>query len=390
MRLNNLGLLVLWTSLSLAHTGCGSGSSAGDDTVEGIAIDGSSYGAMVLAAVDVDSSIRSSRIYRYDFGSGKVTKVLLGESGNPAVFAVGDGVLIFNRQGDVDKSVRIYDARSEAATPGIAKTLDGLADGDPLDVVPLVFGHTALLASGLGSKLQVLDQDQATVSDVDTSSLATAEFRPVGLLKSGDNVYIAHSGVAGLASGAGQGDGTQQLFVAKANGNDLAWTDKKLSTPAVDGLPLTASNPFGVVNRGTDSATIVGLCSDTITTCDAGADRLSSGSVTRLAAYDSDFTYTFLNRIVDGPDANTVYAHVHTSTDRYVVIKLNVQTKSAIVVHEFPNERLYGLAYDVSSRTLFVGGVDGIKGSLTLYRDDKLIGSFQMDGMPYSSAFVGK
>lgn len=371
------------------QSGCGD-SDTGSDDIQGHVVEGSRFAAMVLAAVNVDPSIRTSRIYRYDFASGVVQELLPGESGNPAVFAAGDQVLLFNRQSDAEKTLRVIDGKSSESEPGAPKALGDLADGDPLDVVPLRAGATALLASGLGARLQVLDIAAATLSDVDTTALAGDAVRPVALHKSGDNVFVAHSGLTDLTASGGDSDGSQQLFVAQATGDSLTWSDQKPATSEVDGLPLTASNPFGLVNRSDGGALVVGLCAEDSGACVAGADRLTSGAVAALATYGDDFGYRFFNRIVDGPDSSTVYAHVTTAGNRYLVVKLNAQTKATTIVHEHPDERLYGLAYDTSSKTLFVGGIDGLKGTLTLYRDDVVAGQIELAGVPYSAAFVPK
>lgn len=369
-------------------TACGDSDGGSNEDVRGLTVNSSDAQGMVLAAINVDPSLKQSRIYHYDFATGTVKELLSAESGNPAVFAVGDKVLLFNRQGDAPKTMRVLEPKNEAAEPGAAVTLDGLADGDPLDVAA-TSSTQALLASGLGSKLQLVDFAAGTLADVPTDNLASGAIRPVGIHVTGDTAYIAHSGVTGLATGAGTVDGTQQLYVAKVDGSNVTFTDRTAGG-TIDGMPLTASNPSAMVNRAANGATIVGLCPENLTGCDAGADRLAGGSVARLMEFDTGFEYEFSGAIVDGPNTSTVYAHVRTKDGRYLVVKLNVETGVGITIHEFADERLYGLAYDASARTLFVGGVDGLKGTMTLYKDDKDIGSFQLDGMPYHAAFVAK
>lgn len=386
-------ILVSLLFLASLTTACGDSSSADGDDVKGPTVSSNDARGMVFAAVNVDPSLKNSRIYDYDFATGTVRELLAAESGDPAVFAVGDKVLLFNRQADAPKTMRVLDLKTAGAEPGSAVTLEGLADGDPRDVAPLSSsGSQALLASGLGSKLQLVDYASGSLTDVATPNLASIDIRPFGVHVSGSTAYIAHSGVEGLASGSGQIDGTQQLYVAtvgSANPATFTFIDKT-DGGLIDGLPLTASNPYAMVNRADDGATIVGLCSENLTGCVGGSDRLAGGSVAKLDEFAEEFGYEFFNTITDGPNTATVYAHVRATDGRYLVIKLNVETGVAITIHEFADERLYGLAYEPSSRTLFVGGVDGIKGTMTLYRDDVDVGSFQLDGMPYHAAFVAK
>jgi len=62
---------------------------------------------------------------------------------------------------------------------------------------------------------------------------------------------------------------------------------------------------------------------------------------------------------------------------------------SATELAAFEADRLYGLAFDDGSKTLFVGSTSDIQGSLDLYRNDVVVGSVDLDGVPYQYAFVG-
>src|SRR5690606_1064018 len=169
--------------------------------------------------------------------------------------------------------------------------------------------------------------------------------------------------------------------------------DEDPATALIDGVPLTAANPMGFIRPVGERPLVVGLCAPSTEACTAGADRLdpATGAVTKLAALD-DIGYVFWNQIVAGSDGATVYAHVKSAAqDSYHVIKLNVETGTVITaLHQFPDERRYGIASDPSSRSLFIGGQDEFKGHISVYRDDVLQDTFALDGVSYHFALVPK
>jgi hypothetical protein len=382
-------LAVAALALLPALSACGGGGNDGEGAViDGIAVQGSTRSGLFLAATNPDPSIKTSRLYHYDFASGQLTEVLGAESGNPALFAADGHVFLFNRQpGTID--VRVLDPAAPKATPAAAMALSGVEAGDPWDVATLVSGRALLLASPLGGKLQTLDYTSGAVETVDDAGIASDALRPIGLLRNASKIYALHSAV----SASDQADGSQQMYVlSPKDDGTAAFVDVTAATAAIDGYPVTASNPSSFVNRSGGNAVVVGLCSESMSDCTAGSDRLADGKLTKARTFESGaFPYAFVNQIVDGPSDTAVYAHVRsTSDDGYRVIKLDAESGSVQQIHTFADERLYGIAYDKSSKTLFVGGRNGLKGTMTLYRDRDVIGTFELDGVPYSSAFIDR
>lgn len=113
----SLGLFATILSLAAACGNSGGGESV---RIQGPRIEGSTHVGMVFAAVSVDQSLKSSRVYRYEFATGLVVELLPGESGNPGVFAFGDKVLLFNRQAGSDKTVRLVDPKGDDSAPKAA------------------------------------------------------------------------------------------------------------------------------------------------------------------------------------------------------------------------------------------------------------------------------
>jgi hypothetical protein len=361
-------------------TACGKSNGGASADIEGIAVRGSAYQGMTFAAVNVDQTVGTSRVYHYSFADGAVHEVLPGESGNPAVFYADGRVFLFNRT-EGQENFRSFDPRQSAKPPTDATALTGVALGDPWDVAALAPGKTLLLASPLGGELQTLDYTTGTVGSVAADGLATSALRPHALMRVGEKIYVLHDGVA--TSGAT--DGSQRIYtLTVAADGTPAFQDK-------DGLKLSGSNPTAFLDQdGQGGATIVGLCGEDWTGCVAGADRLQAGTAVTAYGASGLAGVTYVNQVVDGPADAVAYAHVKAADGTYQVARLDLDAQTVTKVHAFDGPRLYGIAYDKTSRVLFVAGVDGLRGTLTLYQDDKPLGSFALDGVMYSSTFVPK
>jgi hypothetical protein len=379
--------LFLLFLLLLAPLACGpSGKDGAATEIEGIPISGSSYHGIAIAATNVEETVKTSRIYYYEFSTGKVLELLGAESGNPAVFFADSRVYLFNRSAEIE-NFRSFDPKAATITPTEPIALTGITNGDPWDVASLKSGQTLLLASPLGAKLQVLDVTTGVVGDATSSSFASGALRPHALLRQSNKVYIAHGGV----DATGAGDGSQALFSATvtAEGN-LAFADADPDTAGeIDGRPLSATNPAGFLNVNSSSALIPGLCFENMPSCDAGADRLNlaNGTVTNVSSLTS-LSDKLVSGMTSGQATDSVYAHVKNADGAYNVVNLDVKTKQTSIVHTYSDARLYALAYDASTKTLLVGSRDGLSGALYLYRDGQLFGSFALPSVPYHTALV--
>lgn len=380
-------LLILLAPLLSILAACGSDSDGAGTAVEAPVIDNAGIAGMVFAAVNVDPSVRTSRVYYYEFGAGKITEILPSESGNPALFYADGKVFLFNRQADL-QNVRVFDPKDTATPLPAATALPSLTAGDPWDIAVVEAGKSVALASALGYSLDILNYQTGALSEVTLPKLSSKVLRAHGLQRSGSHIAVLHSGT----DASGIADGSQAVFDTQVTAGTLTFVDGDQNTAEIDGQGLTGTNPTGFLNRdGTGGARIVGLCEKEWSDCVAGTDRMSDIRIDQQTTFaPADFPYYYKNQVVDGPASNYVFAHVRNNDNQYQVAKIDLNTKAVSAVHTFPDERLYGIAFDQGSRTLFVGGSSGLKGTLSLYRDDKAVGSLEIDGVLYASAFVPK
>ncbi len=368
---NQLLLLVFFAIISAA---CGSKSGDSGGTVKAPVISGSANHGVLITAVALDQSIKTSRVYYYEFAAGIVREILAAESGDPAVFWADDRAFLFNRQADL-LSVRTFNPKTNTGKiTEPSRNVDGLTPGDPWDVTTLVAGKSVLLASPHGSKLQSYDYAANTLTDESEPVI-----RPVALLSSGGKIHALSSGVKDGETA----DGTQQIIPATVAADGSLTFEKA--------KPIHPSNPSGFLNNSGTTTAVVGLCAAAQSGCVAGADLYApaTGALSTLATFDAaSVPFKYKNKVVNGPSPTSVYAHVETAAQEFEVVRLDLATKAASVVHKFPDYRLFGLAFDDGSKTLFVGGQQDLDGQLVLYRNDQPVGSIALDGVPYNFAFV--
>jgi hypothetical protein len=388
-----IGRLSLLLCLANFNSSCGSSKNDGteQEIVKGIAVSGSTVQGLAFTTVSMDLSFASSSLYFYDFKSGDVKKLLSGESGNPAVFWADDLLFHFNSKGN-QLNFRVFDPREENTPIPSASDLPSLSEGDPFALVTLQTSKSVLLASPIAGALQSLNYLTGNLETVDIDNLPQPGIRPVDLYRSANNIYALNTGVNTLD----EVDGNQQVFVFETSPNSSSLTpvDINTGTTTLDGLKIIPSYPTAFVDDAAAKPYIVGLCRSDLTGCVGGANRLdpstpSEPKITDVKTFTSSLGYTIVNRIVRSSKEGVVYAHVKSTSDStYQVIELNLSTQSATTVHTFSDARLYGMFYDSGSRTLFVGDVDGLMGTMTLYRDNSKIGQFELSEVPQKGAFV--
>ena len=100
---------------------------------------------MLIAATNVDASVKSSFVYYYDFAQGSIRTLLSSATGNPAVFYADGKAFLFDRDAG-QNDLRIFDPRSSSVVSPEAVTLPEISSGDPWDVTSLVPGESLLLA----------------------------------------------------------------------------------------------------------------------------------------------------------------------------------------------------------------------------------------------------
>lgn len=368
-------------------------------------IAGSQWHGMVFAAVSVDQTVSMARVYYYDFSQGRVVEVFSDGALAPKLFWVDHEVWYFDRKSDESQRLQRFDPRLSLRAPSATFDIRGLKSIDPWSVVALPGQDTststvALAAPGSEAlALLSLPSGAALTSDQSLeveplarpSTLSAPTLRPISLLTTPSQLLMLHSGVPTNVLARASND--TQIFALTLNRSSLpVYADLKPADATIDGLALGLSNPSSFLNQdGQGGATIVGLCfkrPDYWPGCKPGAYRLRKGL--SLVAYNSAILsgLGLANQIIDGPSDDVVYAHVQTADNNFAVMRVDLAAQTTSTVHVFTDQRLYGIAYDRSTHTLFVGGVSGLSGSMTLYQDDRHIGTFELEGVPFSSTFV--
>lgn len=381
-RLFMLGLFIL--------TACGKSENIqdSDDLFTAPSLSGSAFKGIIFTGQAPDPSIPTGRAYQYNFEEGLIRALSNGESANAAVFSFGEKVLLFNRlEGHTD-----FRVISPGSTPSISPPTNlDLAPGDPFDVIAFNEGKVALLAEPLGGKLRTLDITNGTLrSAIVDNALAVDPIRPVSLLSEGDQLSILHTGVEVKTEGIAVSNGSQQIFNATiVNGDKLSFLDNNSATTPIDGVPLSGSNPSNFLNRQKNDAKILSLCNSRIKSCRSALDKVRGTRITESILWDGSFKYDFLGQIIDGPTIDQVFALIKANTNgQSYLAKIDLPTKSVEEIQSFPSERLFGIAFDASSSTLFVGGTKDGLGTLTVYKNLKKLDEISLDGVFYRGVFV--
>ena len=369
--------------------GCGKSEGVQDsnDLFKAPTLTGSAYKGMIFTGQAPDPSIPTGRSNQYDFQEGFIKALSNGESANAAVFSVGDKVLLFNRlDGQID-----FRTITPGSSPSISTPIPlDLAPGDPFDAVSMVDGVSAMIAEPLGGKLRVLDYTSGALSNLATSqSLTASPLRPIGLLREGDQLAILHTGLEVKGEGIAVSNGTQQIFRARIqNSGSILFQDSDLSTSNIEGIPLAGSNPSNFLNRKKTHAHILSLCNPRIKACRSALETFSDSRVSESILWDGFFNYEFQGQIIDGPTEDQVFAIVKSNISQSLLVKIDLTTKSVEEIQTFDSERLFGIAFDPSAGTLFVGGTKDGLGSLIIYKDLKKLEEISLDGVFYRSVFV--
>lgn len=368
-------LVAGFVAVSLAA--CGRSSDQGKTETMGPVVDGSSFAGLIVAATNIDQSVGTSRVYYYEFRTGRVRELLSAEGIDPAVFFTDNRAFLFNRSTD-RRTVRIFDPRAEESVLPEEQALSDLAAGDPWDIETLATGKSIVLASLFKDELQVLDLESGTLGN---SNVTLSPGRPRSFLRRDNQLKVLTMGLT--ADQKPDGDAEIAFFSTSETG--LIKQRASIHVPG-EGVPSA------LLNRDeSGGATIVSLCEADNANCQPKAFRLTSAGTLQPFAFSGTTppVYSF-NKTVDGPSPAIVHAHV-SSRSGFWIIRLDLNTNDREdLVSLGDDERIYGLAFDASAGILFVGGHKGLKGQLTLFKNDKDFGACDLDGVPYSIALVPK
>ena len=372
--------------ISQLQLGCGSDSNSSKDMdIDAPKIENTTQRGFVFAALSPDQSIGNSSIFRYDFKNGKITKILVGESSNPDLFLHESQVILFNRH-DTLKNYKLFDPFADEINPKTEEL--PLITGDPIDVTG-IGSDQLLLASPQSKGLQTLNTKTGTIQTLTfTKEFSSKSLRPLGLKRSGQNIYVIHSGLEISADGLGISDGSQQVYSATINGNSLDFNDLDPQTPSVDGSPLTATFPVYSSTLQNDEFKILGLCSKQIQNCKSGIDMIQRGQAKKIGTYEPQAAQ-YVDQLQPSDKGDRLWGLVSNAQDAYVVAQIDT-TNGLITeeLHRFTQKRIFGVKFEPESRTLFVGDADGDKSSLLVFRDGQKIASVDINGVFYRGVFI--
>lgn len=374
--------------MSLIVSGCGGGTSTDEaEIINGPVISGSLFSGLAFGAINRDRNIRTSRIYYYDFATGRINQTLSGESGSPGVFFKDERLFILNRDSGNQNLKIVDDVKTTPVVP-TAIELEGLTAGDPWSLESVTAGKTVLISAPESSKIMLVDYQSGDVSEVDTSIIKNQPVRIVALHRSGAVINAIHSGVKRIAADSYTADNTQAVYRIKIDtAGTPSFTDENTGTTEIDGKALTATNPvFAGANGG--ALNLVGLCNNVISGCKQSIETYNNGTVTTVNSFAAAFNYQLVNQVIQGPSSSEVFAHVQTAASEYKIILINTQSLAVKDIHTFSDYNLYGFNYDQGSKTLFIGESGDLSGTLFVYKDQVLTEKVEINGVLSSSSFV--
>ena len=377
-------------------TGCGK-DDAGGDPGPGFVDDASAASGLVFTVTD--SSYTSSRLLYNDLKTGDLRTVLSAESGDPALFWLGTELIFFNRTTD-RRNFKRLDPRNpnpqlsaELATP-----LAGV--GDPSDLLPLT-GDQVMLAHRDAGVVFVMDVKTGAVvqkieADWDFDGKANAQLRPVSLLAwDATTTYLLHQGKGNDSMQTL--NGTQQVFVLKL-GADGQWSvvDQNDAKAKIQGIKLPISNPAHLL-KDVETLTVNGTCTLWDKTCTSGFADIDTTAKTATMLFDTSALKLKGNgRMVPTGSGHFYGATVRDTGDpmnpgEKTITRFFPDNQTADQVFMFPagSPGCCGLYFDKSSLALWIGdSTTSGTGSFSIYKDDTLAGTLELDALPYDGLFI--
>jgi len=342
-----------------------------------------------LLFAGVDAKLESSVILHLDVAQELVSEVSQGQSGDPLLVQRRGRVFLFNRTPGNTNFRELHRHPDHFELGNQIKTEAALA-GDPHDV--LLLDDDVLLAANYvtGALERVRISDGKTLGRVAGAwdRLGAAPFRPEALMaveRDGKTyVLVLHQGF----DASYIPNGTQQVFV-------LLWEKDELQP--VTTIPLQATAPVGFFQHDQNSATIVGLCSRFANDdCHAAIERIDLATFTAKEVFDfGDDQYFFNGPTTAGRSSDEIYANVEVAEGAEVkrrVVRFDLAAQKVKTIHEFKEAEFsgyWGTFYNQASNQLLVGDRrDLLRGVFSVYQDDDLMTTINVDAIPYSGFFL--
>lgn len=375
--------------------------------------------ALVVATVDPLSSPWRASILHIDPESLGVKTLLSGESGDPAFFAAGSQVLLFNRSVDSKNMRQLTLGGAEAMTlvPSPQMVIGGGDVGDPHDALTLDAGAGAegdrvLLAQYNEGRLTVISKASGRLLetiDADWDLPQGATLRPEALIPAQDGpkrkIWVIHQAMT-TEGGVIRANGSQQVFVLEQDGDALRPLDMDPATPRIQWIKIKGSFPLPVRFAKGPGLTLVSLCSRYVAyassmagvPCQSAVEEILPDAPTASVLWDLDGSEYFMNGpVTPGPSPDQFYANVdhQIGPHRYEqkVALFDLRTKNAAGVYTFPPESggFWWSRYDETTGVLYVGDVGrGSVGQISALKPDGSRQTVPLPGVPLSGILVAR
>ena len=359
-----------------------------------------------LALTGVDLYYSSSDLYFYDYGSGLISGVLYGQSGDSAIWWLDHKLTLFNRTPTRHNYIRFEGRSADTLRP--SREIGGpFAKGDPSDVIVLDNGHWLLSYFGMG---KVSEIDPETGKELqDPEFVFDGPFHPSSMLKvkvdGVSYIFIANLGIeVDPVNYKTIANGNQGLYLVREEDSGL----KVLNNGKPIATPL-ASNP-GFYHTSEARPMLAGLCYAGTKNCTQAIESLNVEKAINGATEEEvlakmrlldDADFSMNGRICDGFDPNTIYANVVFNKDRAPFVKggkylIRINASEQLdpgLVHHYAHPDSSGsylLLPDKSIDTLYFGDIGADrKASLNIFRNGHTK-AIPMQRIPYYGALIQK
>jgi hypothetical protein len=367
-----------------------------------------SISGIVFATIDPVSSPWQASVHWLDLKSQAVSRLLTGESGDPALFFSGGEVLFFNRSYDSQNYRRLV-SNSRGFTPTPQMKFAGGSIGDPHDALYLG-NDRVLLAHYAEGRLVVMRQStgeelSSVQADWDLPSGVT--LKPESMIfveRNGESlIYVTHQGLS-THDNLLVADGTQRIYVLKDSGTAVEAVDLDASDPKIQGIKLHGTAPMVVRFQRRSKVLVVGMCSrlvlastsDPAKMCQSAVEEIDVATNSSSVAWDLNDRGFYMNGpVVPGPTENTFFANVEQKMGprnfERSVVRFNIEEQSTNKIYSFMPDSggFWASLYDEARQTLYVGDIgESSIGKFVIFPQGGDRSELSLEGVPYSVTAV--
>jgi hypothetical protein len=413
MRTRSLGTLYLIISTFLYHgcsedsddfpsrKRCASTTSNLASTDGGFTPENATSRGLLLSTTE---NYKSSRLFFFDFATGKKTQLLSGESGDPGVFTSRGETFFINRSAD-NSNLRSLTVGANDFAIGVQTAIPGAGTGDPQNIVHIDENHL-LMSFWASSKLGVFDLEECEMVktfefSVDLAGKANSVFRPSSFVQVGSDqnqkTYVIHQGIS---SDGFSLNGTQQIFGVTWDGTELELDDDDAEKDLIQGIPLKVSNPTAAFLNADSSLNVVGSCTIFNTAdCVHGIETVNLAEKSTVLSFDFSVAKEKNNGSVVAASEITYYMQMivpgtagDLSDSKKIVAQINLQDKTITETYAYPSASsgCCGLFYESSAKKLIVTDYTPTGGGEVFFIDEnkKISSKVSIENTPYSGIIV--